>query len=442
MRLSDLQPDNQNANKGTAKGQKAIVNSIQRSGAGRSIVVDKNNRIIGGNKTTEAIAEVYDAEAEVIVIESEGEKLVVHRRNDLDLSDPDPNNPARQLAYADNMTSWASFDLDPEVVMADIEAGFDFEAIDISLPDLGEMLNDRDFGKDDNEGADTEPQIDKAEELRVKWGVTSGQLWQLGEHRLICGDCTDKDNYFLLFGNERADLGITSPPYAVGKEYEVDVTFDQHLALLRGLADRAIEIIKVGGFFFVNFGEIAPQSHSKPLTGSDRQCLYLISKDYWQIFHVERAMDLYAQRIWYKPFNRLQQPFWTYHTSIPHYQEWEHIWTWRLPGGDGDEVYDWNISSRAVWDTRKEATDDKPLTRHVAAFPVGIPERALKAHSEQGAIIWEPFNGSGTTLIACQNLSRKCRAIEIDPGYCAVTLQRWADHTGKTPELIATEATV
>jgi hypothetical protein len=140
VKLRDLKPDGRNANKGTAKGQKAIINSIHRSGAGRSIVVDRNGQIIGGNKTAEAAAEIFGVDAEVRVIETDGQTLIVHKRNDLDLSDPDPNNPARQLAYADNLTSWASFDLDPTAVMADIEAGFNFEQVDISLPDLGELL--------------------------------------------------------------------------------------------------------------------------------------------------------------------------------------------------------------------------------------------------------------------------------------------------------------
>jgi hypothetical protein len=308
--------------------------------------------------------------------------------------------------------------------------------------------------------------------LIARWGVESGQLWALGEyHRLICGDCTDPETWRRVMGGERAHLGVTSPPYAVGKEYETGVSFDQHLALLRGMADRALECIEPGGFLFVNFGEIASNAHAGPLTGSARQCVYPISKDYWTIFHEERRMDLYASRIWYKPFHRLQQPFWTYHTSIPHHQEWEtlwtwqlpgdpsalvqsylehlhrllaatpadeweRIWTWRTPGGAGDQVQDWDISVQAVWDTRNEATDDKPLTRHVAAFPVCLPERAIRAHSAPLAIVWEPFSGSGTTLMACHNWYRRCRAAELDPGNVAVTLQRYQDATGDTPRLV------
>jgi DNA modification methylase len=246
-------------------------------------------------------------------------------------------------------------------------------------------------------------------------------------HRLLCGNSAQIEDVDALMEGEAADLGLTSPPYAVGKEYEAGVSFDEHLQLLRGIAANALTAIKPGGFMFTNFGEIAPQSHTKPLTGSQRQCLYPISRDYWQIFHEEHGMDLYAQRVWYKPFHRLQQPFWSYHTSIPHYQEWEHIWTWRLPGGDGDEVYDWDISVRAVWDTRDEATDDKPLTRHVAAFPVCLPERAIKAHSARGMLIWEPFCGSGTTIVAGENLGRRVYGIELSENYCAVILQRMSD---------------
>jgi DNA modification methylase len=68
--------------------------------------------------------------------------------------------------------------------------------------------------------------------------------------------------------------------------------------------------------------------------------------------------------------------------------------------------------------------------------PVELVERATRNSSLEGDIVYDPFLGSGTTLIACENLSRKCRAIEIRPGYVAVALERWANLTGKTPVLL------
>ncbi len=140
MKLKDLNPDPRNANKGTARGQKMIVSSIQEDGFGRSGLLDRNGQIIAGNKTAEASAEVFGVDTDVIVVETDGKKPVYVKRTDLDLADPDPNNPARRLAYRDNLASRFSFELDAEVVMADIEAGFDFEAIGINEGDFRGLL--------------------------------------------------------------------------------------------------------------------------------------------------------------------------------------------------------------------------------------------------------------------------------------------------------------
>ena len=422
--ISDITPDSKNANKGTQRGRGLLEKSLRQYGAGRSIVVDKGGYVIGGNKTIDVAA---DLGLPIRVVETDGEELVVVQRTDLDID----SAAGRGLAIADNRASEASLDWDTEMLL-ELSEGGNIDLTDFWKPEeLEEMLGE--WG--DEPATDPGAQIDRADELRQKWGVESGQLWSLGEHRLICGDCTDADVVARLMDGEKAQLGITSPPYAVGKEYEAGVTFAEHLQLLRGFANRVLQAIEAGGFMFINFDEIAAQSHAAPMTGSKRHCIYPISKDYWKIFHEERGCDLYAQRVWYKPFNRLQQPFWSYKTSTPHPQEWEHIWTWRLPGGDGDKVQDWDISVRAVWDTRNESTDDKPLTRHVAAFPVGIPERAMKAHSSEYDLIYEPFSGSGTTLVVSERLGRKCRAVEIAPGYVGVALERWAQMTGKQPQL-------
>ena len=160
-KLTDLVQDSRNANRGTARGQKMIVASLSEDGFGRSGLLDKNNKLIAGNKTAEASAEVFGVDVEPIIVDTDGTRPVFVRRTDLDL---DTDAAARRLAYRDNLASHFSFDLDPQIVLADMEAGFDFEAIDISLPDLGELLGDKAFGQ--SETTDTEPQIDRAEELR------------------------------------------------------------------------------------------------------------------------------------------------------------------------------------------------------------------------------------------------------------------------------------
>lgn len=419
--LSELQPWARNPRRLSKKQAARLLQSWDDLGQFQTIAIGPGGEVYDGHQRLSVLKAAHGNDYTVQALQA-SRALTEAEREALTIL----SQTAAGSWDWDALAGWDTALLQSLGMDTDLLAGLNDDAAN-----LREMLN-----SEKPAPVDAEPQIDRAEELRVKWGVESGQLWRLGDHRLICGDCTDNNSWARVLDGESGVLAVTSPPYAVGKEYEEGVTFEDHLKLLRGVADRLIEHIIPGGFIFTNFGEIAALSHASKLTGSKRQCIYLISKDYWHIFHEERKCDLYAQRIWYKPFNRLQQPFWSYHTSIPHHQEWEHIWTWRTPGGDGDRVCDWDISVHAVWDTRNESTDDKPLTRHVAAFPVCLPERAIKAHSLTGEIILEPFSGSGTTLIACERLSRKCRAVEISPGYVAVALQRWADMTGKTPVLL------
>lgn len=142
MKLKNLNPDKRNANKGTVRGQKQIIGSIQRNGFGRSGLLDKNGSIIAGNKTTEAAAEVFGVDVEPIIVETDGNRPVYVKRSDLNLDDPNPNNPARRLAYEDNLASKFSFDLDIDVVMSDIEAGLDLGDMGVTLRDISQMLSE------------------------------------------------------------------------------------------------------------------------------------------------------------------------------------------------------------------------------------------------------------------------------------------------------------
>ena len=413
LKMSEVSQHKDNPRRHSRQQIEQIAESIEQHGYAKgSMVAQKSSMsLVAGNGVYAALTLLDYEEADFVVV---------------DMDDTE----ALQFLIRDNRLSELSA-WDMPVLNANLstlkDEGYELEDMAFTMEAMGDLKAAELRREADNRVVEEDEPPEVSEEEPV---TQTGDLWALGNHALLCGDCTIPENIKRLMGGLQADMGLTSPPYAVGKQYEAGVSFPQHLDLLRGVADRSLEIIKPGGFFFVNFGEIAAQSHASPMTGSDRQCLYPISKDYWQIFHVERGMDLYAQRVWYKPFNRLQQPFWTYHTSIPHHQEWEHIWTWRLPGGDGDAVHDWDISSRAVWDTRAESTDDRPLTRHVAAFPVCLPERAMRAHTDECAVVWEPFCGSGTTLVVADQLGRICMGTELNPAYCDVIVQRYINHAG------------
>ena len=127
VNLSDLKADDHNANKGTPRGKEMIESSLRRVGAGRSIVVDKDGRIIAGNKTAEQWASIADS-GDIQVIQTDGSKLVVVQRTDLDLADTN-STTARELAYYDNRASEVSLMWDAEVVLADL-------ATDIPMKDI------------------------------------------------------------------------------------------------------------------------------------------------------------------------------------------------------------------------------------------------------------------------------------------------------------------
>lgn len=130
-RLADLEPDRHNANVGTRRGVDLLERSIERNGLGRSILVDREGRIIAGNKTTERVADLTSNEVPIVVVRTTGQQLVVVQREDLDLaSETDPR--ARELAIADNRTAEVGLEWDANVLLKDVPGvdlhGYFFDA--------------------------------------------------------------------------------------------------------------------------------------------------------------------------------------------------------------------------------------------------------------------------------------------------------------------------
>jgi len=313
-----------------------------------------------------------------------------------------------------------------------------------------ELGLDKDFGTEKPEDAGA--QIDKVEELREKWDVKTGQLWQLGQHRLICGDCTDRAVVEKVMAGEKASLCFTSPPYWVGKSYETQDTveaidsFIGNVSLMINYAvkkDKSRIVINTGTGFTTSFDK-----------RKKRQVLLLIDK--WTNSLYDLGWNLRHIRYWIKEGQLLST---SPKTDLID-QHCEFIATFENDSGEDIKFNDWidenigllatfyNTSGttrgqertgkrwalRAYWDDIKGNANDN---NHCAAFPLELVERHLALYTQTDELVYEPFSGSGTTIISCERFKRQCRAIEISQAYVAVALQRFYDTTGIMPQLIS-----
>lgn len=247
-----------------------------------------------------------------------------------------------------------------------------------------------DWGSDEK-AEDPGAQVDKAEELQEKWSVELGQLWALGEHRLICGDCTDADVVARVMGGEKADCTVTDPPYGVGVDYE---SFEDAPENVKTLIALVMPILFEYKPIALTPGVPAMWDYPRPSWVGAWVHPASTSSGPWGF--VDANPILYYGKDPYLKARKGRRP-----ASI-------------------------------VLSADRQGIDGHPAPKPLKMWE-WLVERMTPS---QKLIVLDPFLGSGTTLIACQRLNRKCRAIEIDPGYVAVTIQRWVDMTGGEPVLL------
>ena len=205
--IEELAQDTHNFNKGNEQGQELMERSFKEMGAGRSILIDRNGHIIAGNKSQKAA--IAAGIKKVRVIETTGDELVAVKRTDVDIDSAE----GRKMAYLDNLTTQVNLTWDEtelEAVQADVE-GFDIA----------------DFGVDlfDSQTGDEEPlpeEDDFGEGEKTEAVCQRGDVWELGEHRLMCGDSTEAADVAKLMDGETADLWLTDPPYNVDLSDKVE----------------------------------------------------------------------------------------------------------------------------------------------------------------------------------------------------------------------------
>jgi len=389
-----LRPDPRNANRGTERGRAMLEHSLRQYGAGRSILTDKNGVVIAGNKTLEMAEELG---LPIREIETDGHELVVVRRKDLDLT---TDASARELAIADNRVGQINLDWDP-VVLAELAEKVDLSGL-WNEGELKELLASGD--EDETDMEDPGPQIDKAEELRVKYGVETGQLWQVGEHRLLCGDCTESENVARVMGSEKANAVLTDPPYGQNQPGIPNDSPEKSLDLISSLCSSLPLSNGIAVFF--------QSPRTFPLLLDEGRKVGLKFERMLWLYKV--AQQSYPWRGWILKSESIL----VFTLGVP---QWQDIHPYQ------HDMYQLRIVYEGL---------DESLGWHGAIKPISVVRDICQRISPNGAIMYDPFLGSGTTLIACQQLGRKCRGIEIDPSYVALTLQRWADMTGQEPRLL------
>lgn len=353
-KLTDLIPDAHNYNKGTEKGRKLIGKSLKKLGAGRSVLIDKHGNVIAGNKTLEgAAAAGID---EVIVVKTTGKQIVAVQRTDLELD----SQKGREMAIADNATGAANLSWDMEAMAAD---GW-------TEKDLGG------WGVEwSGAAAETPEAVEDDYELpeEIQTDIVLGDLFEIGPHRLLCGDSTVREDVDRLMGGEKADMVFFDPPHN-------DSSLHCLYELMRSISPDA--------------------------------CIFWMTQDVDMVlFLSERMADFSGFFVYDFHFGIQQkdQPFLS-HFLIAKMANCRDRF---INTGDGLKtvIRHGLMRGRAISEYH-----------HNQAKSVLLMRDLIVSHCI--ASICDLFCGSGTTMVAAHQLSRRCFGMEIDPKYCQVILDR------------------
>lgn len=297
-----------------------------------------------------------------------------------------------------------------------LNAGWDIDMLKLELQDLKDWSFDLDLLGFENLDAllskqthgETDPDdVPEAQEQAVS---RAGDVWILGRHKLICGDSTDALVVEKVLGTVKPHLMVTDPPYGV--EYDANWRNQTERANGKPIGGRAI-------------GKV---------DNDDRADW----KDAWALFpgevayvwHAGNKAHIVADSLIQSNFEIRAQIVWAKNNIVisrGHYHpKHEPCWYAVRLGGTGH--WSGDRKQATVWDIPKP---QKSETGHSTQKPVECMKRPIENNSSPGQSVYEPFSGSGTTIIACEMTGRHCYAIELNPSYVDVAVKRWQTFTGK-----------
>lgn len=413
-KVSDLVPYAGNAKEHPAHQVEQIANSIEQFGNCDPIAVwtnsDGEQEIVEGHGRLMALQRLGIEECPVIHLDH----LTDEQR--------------RAYVHVHNQTT--------------LNSGFDLEALQAEISQLPEFDWDAlGFGEIDGLETSEAPEDVEFEDTEAPTDAPTrckrGDVWIMGEHRLVCGDSTDAEAFERLMNGEKADMLLTDPPYNVaytGKtaeeltiENDKFETAEAFMEFLTDVFGNAVESMKPGAAFYVWYAS-------------------------WfsaELFAAAKAANMTVRQVivWNKSAFALgrQDYQWKHELCLygwkdgaAHYfvndRTLSTVWDspeWEPSKASKAELVEFAESAKAalhadVWDFKKTSSNED----HPTMKPVPLMGRSIMNSTRRGGVVLDPFGGSGSTLIACEQSGRRCRTIELDPHYCDVIIKRWEEETG------------
>ena len=396
----------------------AVASSIREFGFKVPIIVDKENVIVAGHTRLKAVLRLgLDTVPVIIADDLTPEQVKAFRLAD---------NKTAEMAYFDIGKLQIELAGIEDIDMA--EFGFDLELDTLNLSSESEAEPEQDdFDVDKEKEA-----IETAGETRTH----TGDIWLLGQHRLLCGDSTSEADFDRLMDGAHAQCAVTSPPYGVGKEYEkagIEPWFETMRPAIKNICKNAdIVCWNIGDLYTTGTQFIEP-------TGMYSIGLFADNgfRPIWIRIWKKQGMN-FGNAPYHLVTNKPVQQY-EYITALAaqeteEYNDQEFAWVSAFAG------HSYKFVKRLTKDERKkwgyagiwEISTVRANKDHPAMFPVELPWRCIKMHSDRGGVVLEPFAGCGTTLIACEQTERRCYAMEISPVYCDLIVKRWETFTGAT----------
>ena len=425
----------------------AIAASIAQFGFNAPILVDSNDGIVAGHGRLLAARKLQLEQVPVVVLDHLSE---TQRRGFLIVDN--------KLA---DMAGW-----DEEALRLELTAlkdEIELEAIGFTEDELRVLLDGVDEGG--NEGGNLPEEVATPPVDPV---TRPGDVWLIGKHRVICGDCRDRDTVALLFDRSlQANLVITSPPYATQREYDPASGFEpvapeDYIEWYRPVAANIAAVLAADGSYFLNIKEHA-QDGERSLYVKD---LVLAHRRQWDWRFVDefcwRKTDNGVPGGWNNRFKNAWEPIFhfcrqqeikfrpkrvghvsdgcfDYSPDNPRSASGSNL----LGAGPRGEaagsidggVHDGRFTGIARPSNVIEVKSESSQGSHSAPFPRALAEFFIEAFSDPNDVIFDPFLGSGTTIAAAEVLGRIGYGVEISPAYCDVILRRIVDLTGEEPML-------